>query len=312
MSNWDKRYTDRLQLLVDTLPTISQETRFALKGGTAINLFEDDLPRLSVDIDLTWLPVGDYDSDLQEIDAALRGLAEKLGAAPLRLQVQTGRSEGNLRIFASRERARIQIETTPVMRGTVYPVRSMRIQPSVERNFGFAQMQVLDHNDLYAGKLAATLSRQHPRDLFDTGRLLDRTGIDEQLWRTFLVYLTCSPKPAAEILSPSAPVEFAKTFESHFKGMTATETTAEALLEIRSRLLARIGELMDESSRAFLLSVERESPDFVQIGLPDAATLPGVRRKLHNLAQRSARKREADYRQLIETMERIDNPDRRR
>lgn len=67
---------------------------------------------------------------------------------------------------------------------------------------------------------------------------------------------------------------------------------------------------MDESSRAFLLSVERESPDFGQIGLPDAVALPGVRRKLQNLAQRSARKREADYRQLIETMERINSPDR--
>lgn len=55
MGTWDKRYTDRVQLLVEILPTLAKETRFALKGGTAINLFEHDLPRLSVDIDLTWL-----------------------------------------------------------------------------------------------------------------------------------------------------------------------------------------------------------------------------------------------------------------
>ena len=53
MSTWDSRYRDRVQLLVDILPLLAREPRFALKGGTAINLFEQDLPRLSVDIDLT-------------------------------------------------------------------------------------------------------------------------------------------------------------------------------------------------------------------------------------------------------------------
>lgn len=42
MSTWDKRYTDRVQLLVDILPTLAKEVRFALKGGTAINLFEHE------------------------------------------------------------------------------------------------------------------------------------------------------------------------------------------------------------------------------------------------------------------------------
>lgn len=52
LDHWDQRYTDRVRLLVDILPVLAQEPRFALKGGTAINLFERDLPRLSVDIDL--------------------------------------------------------------------------------------------------------------------------------------------------------------------------------------------------------------------------------------------------------------------
>lgn len=53
LDHWDRRYTDRVRLLVEILPVLAQEPRFALKGGTAINLFEHDLPRLSVDID--WL-----------------------------------------------------------------------------------------------------------------------------------------------------------------------------------------------------------------------------------------------------------------
>ena len=223
MNNWDNRYAERVKLLVEILPTLAEEKRFALKGGTAINLFEHDLPRLSVDIDLTWLPVGDFASDTRDISAALETIGETLRSGPMRLQVQTSRTEatGVHRLNASRKRSRVQIETTPVMRGAVHPVRTMRVRPGVERNFGFAEMQVLDFADLYAGKLSAALSRQHPRDLFDLLTLLDEGRLDERLWRTFLVYLTCSSKPAAEMLAPQEPRDFEETFTAHFQGMTA-------------------------------------------------------------------------------------------
>ena len=300
MNNWDNRYTERVKLLVEILQTLAEEKRFALKGGTAINLFEHDLPRLSVDIDLTWLPVGDFASDVRDISAALEAIGERLRTGPLRLQVQTSGTEatGVHRLIASRNRARVQIETTPVMRGTVHPVRTMRVRPGVEQNFGFAEMQVLDFADLYAGKLSAALSRQHPRDLFDLQPILDDGRLDERLWRTFLVYLTCSSKPAAEMLSPQAPRDFDQIFTAHFAGMTADPVTADALLAVRTRLLQRIAELLDAPSRAFLESIEREAPDFSLIELPHAADLPGVRRKLANLGQRSAAKRAADYEQL--------------
>lgn len=310
MNNWDNRYTERVKLLVEILPTLAEEKRFALKGGTAINLFEHDLPRLSVDIDLTWLPVGDFASDVRDISAALEAIGERLRTGPLRLQVQTSGTEatGVHRLIASRNRARVQIETTPVMRGTVHPVRTMRVRPGVEQNFGFAEMQVLDFADLYAGKLSAALSRQHPRDLFDLQPLLDQGRIDERLWRTFLVYLTCSSKPAAEMLSPQEPRDFDQTFNAHFAGMTAEPVTAEALLDVRARLLQRIAELLDVPSRAFLESIEREAPDFSLIELPHAADLPGVRRKLTNLGQRSAAKRAADYEQLTALLDARNRP----
>jgi predicted nucleotidyltransferase component of viral defense system len=308
MNNWDSRYAERVKLLVEILPTLAAEKRFALKGGTAINLFERDLPRLSVDIDLTWLPVGDFASDAREISAALEEIGETLRSGSLRLQVQTSGTEatGIHRLIANRNRARVQIETTPVMRGTVHPARMMRVRPGVEQAFGFAEMQVLDFADLYAGKRSAALSRQHPRDLFDMQPLLDEGRIDERLWRTFLVYLTCSPKPAAEILAPQAPRDFEQTFAAHFQGMTATPVTAQSLLDVRARLLQRVSELLDPRSRAFLESVEREAPDFTLIELPHAADLPGVRRKLVNLRQRSAAKRAADYEKLTAILTRRD------
>jgi len=52
-----ERYMRQVALLVRTLPYIARHEAFALKGGTAINLFYRDMPRLSVDIDLTYLPL---------------------------------------------------------------------------------------------------------------------------------------------------------------------------------------------------------------------------------------------------------------
>lgn len=308
MSSWADPFRERLQLLTDLLPVVAREPRFALKGGTAINLFEHDLPRLSVDVDLTWLPVADFAEDRRAITAALDALAQVLRAPPLRLHVAASApagADGVTRLIASRPGARVQIETTPVMRGTVHPVRVMTVQSRVQAEFGFAQMQVLDFADLYAGKLAAALSRQHPRDLFDIGLLLDSGRLDAHLWRTFLVYLTASPKPASELLEPSEPRDLATSFRTQFDGMTVHPTTVEELLATRARLLAQLPGLMDEAARDFLVSVEREAPDFTLIGLPLAANLPGVRRKLQNLSQRSDAKRETDYRQLVETLERL-------
>ncbi|MDQ7727913.1 nucleotidyl transferase AbiEii/AbiGii toxin family protein [Halomonas sp. SpR8] len=308
MSTWYKRYTDRVQLLVDILPILSLEPRFALKGGTAINLFEHDLPRLSVDIDLTWLPTHGFAEDAAAIDNALITLADAIRTQSKTMNVQPSASQGSkglTRLIVSRGRALVQIETTPVMRGTVHPVREMDVRPMVEDAFGFATVQVLSFADLYAGKLAAALSRQHPRDLFDVGLLLDDKRADRALWYTFLVYLTCSPKPAWEILEPQMPKGFEDIFQAHFKGMTAEPVTAHELLTYRERLLVRLGGWMDEPSREFLLSVEDEQPDFDLIGLPQARNLPGVKRKLQNLARRSEDKRRADRLHLEQVLTRL-------
>jgi len=77
------------------------------------------------------------------------------------------------------------------------------------------------------------------------------------------------------------------------------------LLDIHERLLARVAVWLDEPSCAFLRSIEDQQPDFDLIGLPHAADLPAVRRKLHNLAQRTDAKRAADRSLLEETLARI-------
>jgi hypothetical protein len=68
-------------LLIRILPLVAVEKDFALKGGTAINLFVRDLPRLSVDIDLTYLPVADRPTSLAAIDKAMARIAESIARA---------------------------------------------------------------------------------------------------------------------------------------------------------------------------------------------------------------------------------------
>ena len=73
-----EEYRRRAALLVRAIPLVATETCFALKGGTAINLFVRDMPRLSVDIDLTYLPVEDRRTSLAHIDAAMKRVAERI------------------------------------------------------------------------------------------------------------------------------------------------------------------------------------------------------------------------------------------
>jgi len=107
------------------------------------------------------------------------------------------------------------------------------------------------------------------------------------------------------MLASGIPADFTATFDAHFKGMTTVPVSVEALLDAHKRLLARIVIWLDAPSRAFLRSVENEQPDFGLIGLAHAADLPGVRRKLHNLAQRTTGKRRQDREQLENVLARL-------
>jgi predicted nucleotidyltransferase component of viral defense system len=67
-----KEYKAQVDLLLQVLPYVAKEKIFALKGGTAINLFVRDMPRLSVDIDLTYLPFDNRKDALKNIQDGLK------------------------------------------------------------------------------------------------------------------------------------------------------------------------------------------------------------------------------------------------
>lgn len=163
------RYAAQVRLLLSVLPEIATEKAFALKGGTAINLFYRNMPRLSIDIDLTYLPINDREASLKDIDATLDRITQAIARHNPRAQVQriAGGGNNDTRILVSTGRTQVKVETSAVTRGAVYPPTRMVVSDVVAEHFGFAEMNILAFEDLYGGKLHAALDRQHPRDLFD-------------------------------------------------------------------------------------------------------------------------------------------------
>ncbi|CDZ61842.1 nucleotidyl transferase AbiEii/AbiGii toxin family protein [Neorhizobium galegae] len=191
------RYMRQVELLVRTLPYIARQDVFALKGGTAINLFYRDMPRLSVDIDLTYLPIQDRDTTLSGIDAALDRIRDDLLKNLRGVDVQriAGGGNNDTRVLVRQGTTEIKIETSPVARGTVHPPELRAVTDGVAEAFGFAEMQVVSFEDLFGGKLHAAVDRQHPRDLFDVKLLYDNEGLTDALFRTFLIYVASSGRP---------------------------------------------------------------------------------------------------------------------
>src|SRR5450755_2629279 len=119
----DNIYRRQVSLLVQVIPLVAVETCFALKGGSAINLFWRDMPRLSVDIDLTYLPVEDRTTSLKAINQAMRRMSTGIsrGIPGVRLTNVALQGENCItRLLVRADGVQITIEVTPVLRGCVY------------------------------------------------------------------------------------------------------------------------------------------------------------------------------------------------
>ena len=298
----DNPYFAQIRLLVAVLPIVARERCFALKGGTAINLFVRDMPRLSVDIDLAFLPIGDRASALEEIDAALGRISETLASRPYGYRVSVGKRQDSrvYGLLVSDRAAKIKIEVSPVLRGLVYSESMRRIVDRAESEFGFTEVPVVSFSDLYAGKIVAALDRQHPRDLFDVKLLLAEEGISDELFRAFLVYLISHDGSIARVLNPTRkPLD--DLFERQFVGMTVEAVTVDELDRARSDLIAALHQRLDEREKAFLMSFKRGEPTWDLLGIAHAADLPAVRWKLQNLAQMAPEK----HRKALDNLERV-------
>ena len=280
---FNEGYRRQVGLLLRAIPFVAREKCFALKGGTAINLFVRDLARLSVDIDLTYVPVFPRPRSLAALDKAMTRIAARLEKSINGVNVHRTKQENALTKLVVRERGvQIKVEVTPVLRGCVYEPEVRNVSRAVEEMFGFAEMQVVSFADLYAGKIVAALDRQHPRDLFDVRGLLANEGVSLELRAAFIVYLLSHTRPMAEVLA-ARPKDIAREFEQNFQGMTAEPVELGELIAAREAIVDAIVGRMPDAHRRFLVSFEKGQPDWDLLGLPKVDKLPAIKWRIQNL-----------------------------
>ncbi|WP_304198693.1 nucleotidyl transferase AbiEii/AbiGii toxin family protein [Flavobacterium alvei] len=294
-------YRRQVQLLVRVLPLIDTEKCFALKGGTAINLFYRALPRLSVDIDLLYIPMDDRDTALLNIREALSRISKLIQQKIPGTKVQNIHDQSDaLRLIVSQDEIRIKVELSPVIRGTVFSEVRMEVVEEVEREFGYVEMQVASLPDLYAGKLCAALDRQHPRDLFDVKFLLENEGITDNLRKTFLIFLISHQRPISELLAPNRK-DISEIYETEFKQMAEVDVPLEQLEEARENLIHQINSQMTDNEKKFLLSFKNKTPNWGLLEMENSiviANLPSVLWKMINLEKMPPHKHKEAYNKL--------------
>jgi predicted nucleotidyltransferase component of viral defense system len=295
-------YYKQVRLLVRLLPTVAKQACFALKGGTAINLFYRDMPRLSVDIDLAYLPVENREASLAGIDTALGAIATDIGHMIPRARITASQLKGTAKRFkllVTHDHASVKIEVTPVLRGCVYPEERLELTEKATAAFGFVRVTALSFEDLYAGKICAALDRQHPRDLYDVYGLLQNEGVDERLKNAFLVYLMGHNRPMAELLAPKTH-DLKPLFRNELEGMTYESVKLEQLKETLPRLVREIHVALNDKDRAFLLAFKRGLHNWQDFALPEVEKLPAIKWKFLNLTRMDPSKR----RQAADKLER--------
>ena len=296
-----ERYLDQVDLLMRVIPEIAPEGDFALKGGTAINLFVRDMPRLSVDIDLTYLPIEPRDVAFANIDAALDRIAKRLQDE---LKAKVTPDQQAKKLLVERAGSKIKLEVNPVIRGCLFQPEQRAVQPAVEQGFGFAEMPIVSFQDLYAGKICAALDRQHPRDWYDVKLLLENEGMSRELMQALLVYIGSGNRPMNEILN-CPPKDIRTTYENHFNGMTRDPVPVEELEQVRERLLDEIARHFTQQDGEFLLSLKKADPDWSLLGIEGAKDLAALQWKLHNIKKMPAASHARETKKLEAVIEQL-------
>jgi predicted nucleotidyltransferase component of viral defense system len=295
-------YLDTARLLIQVAPLVFADNMFALKGGTAINLFVRDMPRLSVDLDVVFVNHRlDRDEALAKINEAIRSAVDRLKKRGFQTHAATVADAGETKLFVRRGKLEVKVEVNFVLRGTVRPIRSASLTPKAkEALLADLELPVVSLEDLYGGKLVAALDRQHPRDLFDVMQLFLHEGITPGIRRSFVVYLACHNRPIHEVLFPTLR-DVSGEYDNTFRGMTAEPVELSALLSARERMVSELQAGLDAKEREFLLSLARSEPNWGLLDIEHLEQVPGVQWKLRNLerlAKANPKKLEAQEQEL--------------
>jgi predicted nucleotidyltransferase component of viral defense system len=271
-------YKHQVALLLKVLPEIAKEECFALHGGTAINLFVRNMPRLSVDIDLTYIPLEDRETSMVHINNAL-----------LRIKAQIEKVDKTIKVIPQTEKLKLQIqdanalikiEVSQGIRGIIDDIQKRELCKKAEEKFDvFCVVPCVSLQQLYGGKICAALDRQHPRDLFDVKYLLDNEGFTDEIKRGFLFGLLSSKRPVIEMLFPNW-INQEQAYYNQFVGMTNEAFSYADFESTRAKLIETIHYYLTEQDKHFIVNFENATPDWSTYNF---AQFPAVKWKLQNI-----------------------------
>lgn len=277
-------YKAQVNLLLRVLPFVAEEKVFALKGGTAINLFIRNLPRMSIDIDLNYLSFDDRNTALANIESSLRRIKKRIEESKLGIRVTSIPIAGNdAKLKCQFEHTQILIEANTTMRGCLFEPRIMGLADRVQAEFEwFTEINIISKGELFGGKICAALDRQHPRDLFDIHYLFKNEGITDEIKMGMISSILSHPRPINEMLNPNF-VDQRETFERQFSGMTLEPFSYENFEETRIHLIDQIKKSLTEKDKNFLLSFKKGEPAWDLFDADRLKDMPAIKWKLLNI-----------------------------
>ena len=279
-----EKYKKTVNLLLEILPFALKDERVALKGGTAINLFHRDFPRLSVDIDLCYLPLEDRTTTFKNLHSILSQIKDDLeNNLGLKVNVNNpldGKREAKL--VANQKDIEVKIEPNFILRSSLFSPEEIDLSQKASKEFEKSvQARCLNIADTYGGKICAALDRQHPRDLFDVKFLLENEGITTDVKDSFLFYLISHGRPINELLDPNFK-DISKEYSNEFLDMAKVNVTLDEIVAVRENLVIEIKKSLTEKDKNFLVGFVSNEPDWSLVRDSKIKDYPSVLWKLHN------------------------------
>jgi hypothetical protein len=272
-------YKKQVRLLLRIIPVLSKINSFAIHGGTAINLFVQDLLRYSVDIDVTYIPVLPREESLTAIKNHLLEVKEKIRALIPGILIQ----EKPNKLICAYQGIFVKIEVNDVKRGVIADPIVLPLCKAAQDAFGvFCEAKIVPLSQLYGGKITAALDRQHPRDLFDVKYMFEYIKSFDDIKIGFMFCLLGSDRPVVESLSPNL-IDQRDVLDSQFAGMTTIPFSYEDYEKTRLALIDEVNVSLHEDDKKFLISFEEGSPEWETADYGRFKDYPSVQWKLLNI-----------------------------
>ncbi|MCF0207543.1 MAG: nucleotidyl transferase AbiEii/AbiGii toxin family protein [Bacteroidales bacterium] len=292
-------YAQKVELLLRLIPVVMSEGVFAIHGGSAINLFHKNLPRYSVDIDLTYIPLADRNTSVNDINLHLESICSKAKRSIKGIHIVANYT--TCKLLCEFRGMQVKVEVNQTKRGIVGgDVVTLPLCDKAQEEFGlYCEANLVPTTLLYGGKIAAALSRQHPRDLFDV-KYMDFPL--EECREGLIFCLLGSDRPIYESFAPRM-IDQREAMKNQFQGMTDIPFSYEEFEETRAKLIKDVNSLMTDEDRKFLISFEGGVPEWEGYEFEYFSKYPSVQWKSLNLMKLAKQNRE----KLDEGVEKLKN-----